>query len=103
MAPKSKRHRPPVDPRVQERFESGIRLYDGPASSRGRRPKGLEVKKTAPRARVSVAVDIHLSSESHFFCGLSGDISEGGVFVTTYLALPIDGSVDLEFSLPGTD
>lgn len=52
---------------------------------------------------MSVAVDLHLSSESHFFCGLSGDITEGGVFVTTYLALPIDGSVDLELSLPGTD
>jgi len=103
MPPTSKRLRSSVDPRVQEEFESGIRLYDGPPSSLGRRSKGLEVQKRARRARVSVSVDIHLSSDSHFFCGLSGDVEEGGIFVTTYLPLPIGGSVDLEFSLPGRD
>jgi uncharacterized protein (TIGR02266 family) len=50
-----------------------------------------------------LAVDIHLWSESHFFCGLSGDISQGGVFISTYLPFPVGSAVDLEFSLPGTD
>ena len=53
--------------------------------------------------RVAVAVDIHLSSDSQFFSGLSGDISEGGLFLSTYRTLPIGIAVDLEFSLPGTD
>ncbi len=53
--------------------------------------------------RVSVAVEIHLTSESHFFSGLSGDISEGGVFVSTYRPLSMGSSVDLEFSLPGAN
>lgn len=53
--------------------------------------------------RVAVAVDIHLASESHFFSGLSGDISEGGLFLSTYRPLPIGSTVDLEFSLPGSD
>ena len=53
--------------------------------------------------RVSVAVDIHLASDSQFFSGLSGDISEGGLFLSTYRTLPIGSPVDLEFSLPGSD
>ena len=53
--------------------------------------------------RVTVAVDIHLASDSQFFSGLSGDISEGGLFLSTYRTLPIGSAVDLEFSLPGTE
>lgn len=53
--------------------------------------------------RISIEVELHLASESHFFSGLSGDISEGGVFVSTYRALAMGSLVDLEFSLPGTD
>ena len=92
-----------VDVRVDERFESGIRLQAGPPSSRAPRSRGHEVQRRARRARVLVSVDIHLSSEAHFFCGLSGDVSEGGLFVSTYLPLPIGSSVELEFSLPGSE
>jgi uncharacterized protein (TIGR02266 family) len=53
--------------------------------------------------RVSFSVELHMASESHFFSGLSGDISEGGVFVSTYRALSRGSQVDLEFTLPGTD
>jgi uncharacterized protein (TIGR02266 family) len=53
--------------------------------------------------RISIAVELHLASDSHFFSGLSGDISEGGVFVSTYRALAQGSLVDLEFSLPGSD
>jgi len=52
--------------------------------------------------RVSLSVDIHLSSDSHFFSGLSGDISEGGLFLSTYRALAVGSPVALEFSLPGS-
>jgi uncharacterized protein (TIGR02266 family) len=53
--------------------------------------------------RVAVAVDIHLASDSQFFSGLSGDISEGGLFLSTYRALPVGCPVDIELTLPGTD
>ncbi len=55
-------------------------------------------KRASPR--VALAVEIDLASESHFFAGLSGDLSEGGVFVETYRAIPIGSAVELEFSLP---
>jgi uncharacterized protein (TIGR02266 family) len=50
--------------------------------------------------RVSLAVDIDLASESHFFSGLSGDVSEGGLFVQTYRSIEIGSEVALEFELP---
>jgi len=53
--------------------------------------------------RISIEVELHLASDSHFFSGLSGDISEGGVFVSTYRALAQGSLVDLEFSLPGSE
>ena len=51
-------------------------------------------------SRVALAVEIDLSSESHFFSGLSGDLSEGGVFVETYRDIPVGSEVELEFDLP---
>lgn len=53
--------------------------------------------------RTSLSVELHLASESHFFSGLSGDISEGGVFVSTYRDLAVGSLVDIEFSLPGSE
>lgn len=53
--------------------------------------------------RTSLVVELHLASDSHFFSGLSGDISEGGVFVSTYRDLATGTPVDLEFSLPGSN
>lgn len=66
-------------------------------------PLPLEVVEAEHRAskRISLQVELHLASDSHFFSGLSGDISEGGVFVSTYRALAQGSLVDLEFSLPG--
>lgn len=61
----------------------------------------VEVEEHRASKRVSIEVELHLASESHFFSGLSGDISEGGVFVSTYRALAQGSLVDLEFSLPG--
>jgi uncharacterized protein (TIGR02266 family) len=55
-------------------------------------------KRACPR--VALAVEIDFASESHFFAGLSGDLSEGGVFVETYRTLPVGSEVALEFSLP---
>jgi uncharacterized protein (TIGR02266 family) len=61
----------------------------------------VEVEEHRASKRISLEVELHLASESHFFSGLSGDISEGGVFVSTYRALAQGSLVDLEFSLPG--
>jgi len=47
-----------------------------------------------------MAVDFNVWSEAHFFFGLSGDVTQGGVFISTYLAFPVGSVIELEFSLP---
>jgi uncharacterized protein (TIGR02266 family) len=41
------------------------------------------------------------TTESNFFVGFSGDISEGGVFVATYLTLDVGAKVEVLVTLPG--
>jgi len=51
--------------------------------------------------RVKVKAEVTLSSETNFFTGFSGDLSEGGVFVATYEALLPPGThVELAIALP---
>ncbi|MFT3923825.1 MAG: PilZ domain-containing protein [Myxococcales bacterium] len=52
-----------------------------------------------PRQRLFGQVDFH--TESNFYSGYSGDLSDGGVFVVTYAQLKLGQSVDVELSLPG--
>ncbi len=55
-------------------------------------------RRATPRALVEVEVD--LGSESHFFTGMTGDLSRGGVFIATYRPLKVDDRLDLRFVLP---
>lgn len=72
-------------------------------------PPPMTDEVAAPReehrasSRASLAVELHLASESHFFSGLSGDISEGGIFVSTWRELAVGSPVDVELSLPGSE
>jgi uncharacterized protein (TIGR02266 family) len=50
--------------------------------------------------RVAFEVEIDLYSSSHFFSGLSGDVSEGGLFVQTYRPLAVGDRVHVKFDLP---
>lgn len=50
--------------------------------------------------RVALDVEVTLSSDSQFFAGLSGDVSEGGLFVQTYKHYAVGCSVLVCFSLP---
>ena len=63
--------------------------------------EAAEEHRASPRT--SIEVELHISSDSHFFSGLSGDLSEGGLFVSTYRQLALGSLVDLEFSVPGSE
>jgi uncharacterized protein (TIGR02266 family) len=56
---------------------------------------------TRPGEREELEANVGATTESNFFVGFSGDISEGGVFVATYLSLPIHTKVDVLVTLPG--
>lgn len=53
--------------------------------------------------RHKLIVGVTLASDSHVYRGLSGDISEGGLFVATPELLAVGTPVDLQFSLPGVE
>jgi uncharacterized protein (TIGR02266 family) len=50
--------------------------------------------------RVPLETEVSLESDSQFFAGLSGDVSEGGIFVATWRTLPIGAHVTVQFLLP---
>ena len=51
--------------------------------------------------RVALSADIGLHSATQFFTGLSGDVSNGGLFVATWAPLPLGTDVTVAFVLPG--
>ncbi len=51
--------------------------------------------------RVDLEVDIGLHSATQFYAGLSNDISEGGLFISTIRPLPVGSELTISFVLPG--
>jgi uncharacterized protein (TIGR02266 family) len=59
------------------------------------------VSSVPPGSREKLEANVGATTESNFFVGFSGDISEGGVFVATYLTLEIGEKVEVLVTLPG--
>lgn len=55
-------------------------------------------ERQAPR--IACEVDIGFQSGSNFFTGFSEDISEGGLFISTYDFKEIGTTIDVNFTLP---
>lgn len=51
--------------------------------------------------REKLEANVGATTESNFFVGFSGEISEGGVFVATYTIIPLDTHVEVLVTLPG--
>lgn len=51
--------------------------------------------------RVELEIDIGLHSATQFYAGLSNDISQGGIFVSTVKPMPVGSEVSISFVLPG--
>lgn len=65
-------------------------------------PSSLPPRRSMPPGeREFLEANVGATTESNFFVGFSGDIREGGVFVATYLTLPIGAKVELLVTLPG--
>ncbi len=62
-------------------------------------------KEVAPHprrtaTRIGLNADIGIQSENNFYTGFSEDISEGGIFITTYDSKPLGTKMNLTFTLP---
>jgi uncharacterized protein (TIGR02266 family) len=49
--------------------------------------------------RIPLQTEVVVATESNFFSGLSVDINEGGIFVSTFRPLEIGDRVSIEFTL----
>ena len=59
------------------------------------------VPSRPPGVRGKLEANVGATTESNFFVGFSGDISEGGVFVATYADMDVGSKVDVLVTLPG--
>jgi uncharacterized protein (TIGR02266 family) len=67
-------------------------------------PQAQKDRLSTPLAsgpREKLEANVGATTESNFYVGFSGDISEGGVFVATYLTLELGALVDVLVTLPG--
>ena len=53
--------------------------------------------------RKAFEVSVDLESEHNFYSGITGDISEGGVFVSTYYVPQIGECLEMELRLPNEE
>lgn len=64
-------------------------------------PPAVQSEAPPPGDREEVEANIGASSETNFYVGFSGEVSDGGVFVATYNTLPVGTYVNLLITLPG--
>ncbi len=65
------------------------------------RPPSVPPAVASGGPREMVEANVGASSETNFYVGFSGEISEGGVFVATYATLEAGTAVTIHVSLPG--
>ncbi len=73
-------------------------MSNGPAARATNPPPGGVEQRAHHRS--GLEVEVSLTSDSHFFVGLTNDISTGGVFVSTYRPLEVGAKLEIEFALP---
>jgi uncharacterized protein (TIGR02266 family) len=81
---------------ARREFERALKQDQDPVIPLSRR---REHERRA-RPRVGVAADIGFQSDTNFYTGFSGDLSDGGIFVATYDLLPIGTDLTVSFVLP---
>lgn len=57
-----------------------------------------ERRKTA---RIRLAVEVEITSGSNFYAARTRDISAGGLFIETPVALPVGAPIEIELTLTG--
>jgi len=72
-----------------------------PKPSKSPSDASTQARPVAGGPRQQLEANVGATTESNFFVGFSGEISEGGVFVATYMTLPIGTPISLLVTLPG--
>jgi uncharacterized protein (TIGR02266 family) len=67
-----------------------------------RKQSGARASEQRHHTRVAVEAEVTIDSEHNFYYGLSENLSEGGLFVSTYQPEELGRELELTFTLPGT-
>jgi uncharacterized protein (TIGR02266 family) len=86
--------RPGTSPGTQQAAQSIPAAASVPAEAR-------RAPSVPPDEREQLEANVGATTESNFFVGFSGDIGDGGVFVATYLTLPLGTRCSVLVTLPG--
>ena len=70
-------------------------------STQNTREPATQAEKRA-HERVAIEVEVDLASEHNFYSGITSDLSEGGVFVSTHVPAQIGEQLSMELRLPGS-
>jgi len=73
---------------------------DGIVCGESKLVAGRGMKDNRHHPRLSIAVDVDVRSGSNFYAGRTRDLSVGGLFVETEVALPIGMQIEVELALP---
>jgi uncharacterized protein (TIGR02266 family) len=71
------------------------------AANKAARPAPAAVPVATTGRREKLEANVGATTESNFFVGFSGEISEGGVFIATYATFPLGTPVEVLVTLPG--
>ncbi len=96
---------PPTAPgKIMPQTRAGA-TWDGQGAPQSAAPAQPLTRDSLPSVsdadRRHTEANIGATTESNFFVGFSGEISEGGVFLATYDTLPVGTRVEVLITLPG--
>ncbi len=75
--------------------------YSAPLESASKAPVAQQESPVVEGASEYVEVNVGASTDSNFYVGFSGEVSEGGIFVSTYQLLRKSTPVDVLITFPG--
>jgi uncharacterized protein (TIGR02266 family) len=98
---------PPVPPADEPGFpvlsRVSVALRDGMSLPPPSQPDAVPPSRRREPRRVC-ELELEFTDETHFYAGITQDLSQGGVFIATYRVFPVGSRLELGFQLPdGTE
>jgi uncharacterized protein (TIGR02266 family) len=90
-----------VSPTQVANAPTAVAMPAAPVPRTAASPAGTAAKPVKSGRREKLEANVGATTESNFFVGFSGEISEGGVFIATYATFPIGTAVEVLVTLPG--
>ena len=98
----------PSNPAIAKTVAASVPAATAPSAAKAAaalgsvRPAAAKPAKAVARGqREKLEANVGATTESNFFVGFSGEISEGGVFIATYTTLSVGAAVEVLVTLPG--